>query len=543
MKYALNQLEKFKGDYDVQKRSLMFLTFFAALLLVVPAFAQDAALTIEPLGTYATGVFDEGAAEIVSYDAETQSLFIVNGGASTIDILNIADPANPTLTSQIDVTAYGGAANSVEVRDGIVAAAVEADPKTDPGSVVFFNTSGEFISQVGVGALPDMLIFTPDGAKVLTANEGEPSDDYSVDPEGSVSVIDISGGVENVTDENVTTLGFTDFNTEGSRAGELNADIRVYSPNATAAQDFEPEYIAVSPDNSTAFVTLQEANALAVIDLNTAVITEIRSFGFKDHSAEGNALDVSNEDGAINITNWPVLGMYQPDAIVAYQAGDTTYLVSANEGDTRDYDGYSEEGEVSEITLDPDTFPNAEELQQEGNLGKLELTVANGDTDGDGDFDAIYLPGGRSFSIWTLDGTLVFDSGDQLERTMAELYPDDFNATNDENGSFDDRSDNKGPEPEGIALGTIGDSTYAFIGLERISAIAVYDITDPAAPALVTWVSNRDFSGEPSEGTAGDLGPEGLIFISADESPNGENLLVVANEISGSTTVYQVSAN
>jgi hypothetical protein len=333
----------------------------------------------------------------------------------------------------------------------------------------------------------------------------------------------------------VTTVGFTDFNAGGARAAELPADVRIYGPGASVAQDLEPEYVAVSPDSSTAFVTLQENNALAIIDIAAGEVTGILSLGFKDHSVEGNALDLSNEDGAINIANWPVLGMYQPDAVAAYEVDGALYLITANEGDAR------EEGEIAEMTLDAEAFPNAAELQEEANVGKLEATTASGDTDGDSDYDVIYAPGARSFTIWSaVDGSIVFDSGDQLERITAEMYPEEFNSDNAENGTFDDRSDNKGPEPEGIALGVIGERTYAFIGLETIGGVIVYDISDPAAPAYVTYVNNRDFAGDAEAGTALDLGPEGLEFVPAESSATGAPLLIVANEVSGSTTVYEI---
>jgi hypothetical protein len=508
--------------------------------LVLPVAAADQPLTLTVVGTYATGTFDEGGAEIAAYHPASSTVYVVNGATDTIDLLNISDPAAPALAGQIDVTQYGDGANSVAVFGDLLAVAIEADPAQNPGLVAFFTPAGEFIASYEVGALPDMLTFTPDGTQVITANEGEPTDDYATDPEGSISIIDVSAGAEAAT---VTTLGFTDFNAGGSRAAELPAAVRIYGPGASVAQDLEPEYVAVAPDSSTAFVTLQENNAYAIVDLAAPAITAIRSFGFKDHSVAGNGFDGGNDDGVINIATYPVLGMYQPDGIAVYEAGGTLYLVGANEGDTRDYDGYSEEGSVGETPLDATAFPNAADLAQESSIGGLEITTATGDTDGDGDIDVMYLPGARSFSIWTpLDGALVWDSGDALERITAETYPADFNATNDENGSFDDRSDNKGPEPEGLALGSINDHVYAFVGLERIGGVMVYDITDPAAPVFVTYVNNRDFGGDAEAGTAGDLGPEGLLFIPAAQSPTGFDLLVVTNEISGSTTLYQVSS-
>lgn len=496
------------------------------------------AITLTVLGTYInpTATFAEGASEIVSYDPVSQTVYVVNGYAAAIDILDISDPTQPILLSQIDVTPYGDNVNSVAVHNGVVAAAVEADPVQNPGKLVFFDRAGNYLNDVTVGALPDMVTFSPDGQTVLVANEGEPNGDYDNDPEGSVSLVDISSGVGSVT---VTPVGFTDFNVGGPRHAELPAEVRIYGPNATVAQDLEPEYIAVSPDSSVAYVTLQEANALAIIDIDTAYITAIVSLGFKDH-LNGAGLDASDRDNIINIANWPVWGMYQPDSIVTYEHNGEVYLVTANEGDTRDYDAYSEESRVSGLDLDPDVFTDAATLQLPENLGRLTVTTANGDIDGDDDFDALYVPGARSFSIWNATGQLVYDSGDAFEQMTASMHPDDFNSNNDENATFDNRSDNKGPEPEALTLGRIYGHTYAFIGMERISGIAVFDVTDPANPEFVQYVNNRDFAGNPEMGTAGDLGPEGMYYIQADVSPNGAPILAVANEISGSTTLYGI---
>jgi hypothetical protein len=883
-------------------------------------------IKLTPIGTYKTGIFDQGAAEIPAYDAESQRLFVVNANSATVDVLDLSDPDNPTQLFQIDATAYGGSANSVAVKNGVVAVAIESENPQEPGTVVFLDIDGNLLNTVTVGALPDMLTFTPDGQKVLVANEGEPNSDYTVDPEGSVSIIDLSAGVENAT---ATIAGFSAFN---DQIDQLRAaGVRIFGPNATVAQDLEPEYITVSSDSKTAWVTLQEGNALGVLNLETGEITNIVPLGFKDHNAapeletfffdaeelpslgtvagrgdiplsgfsglyfegvnpetgnlqfithpdrgpdggetengdrifllpdfqpefvrfelnretgdltlteriplkrqdgtpltglpnlagadpdvpidpEGNpleydplgadlegivraldgtywladeyrpaiyhftadgtlidryvpsglppelgtgalpevynlrranrgfeaiafqdgkvyafvqsplnnpeseatatirilefdpatetttgeylyiqddigggsdkigdaasigggkflvierdsgfgeesiknvyridltnatnlmelppdtlatgetfdsltpeqlaakgitpvtkenyadlaalgygftdkpeglaivdpttiavlndndfgadpsipiglglvtlqnGLDASNEDNAINIANYPIQGIYQPDAIASYTVNGETYLITANEGDTRDYDAFSEEERIADLTLDPTAFPNAAELQNDAVLGRLIVTTANGDTDGDGDFDQLYSFGGRSFSIWTSSGQLVYDSGNEFERITAELIPDEFNANNTENDSFDNRSDDKGPEPEGVTVGRVGDRTYAFIGLERVSGVMVYDVTEPTNPSFVQYINNRDFSvefdvdaeGEPAPTAeqviaAGDLGPEGLVFIAAEESPNGQPLLVVSNEVSGSTTVYEIT--
>lgn len=516
----------------------------------------DPASLLVPLGTYETGVFDASAAEIVVYDPDTQRLFVVNAQVPAVEVLDISDPSNPTKLFDIDPSAYGAGANSVAISNGIVAVAIENEVKTDPGSVVFFDIDGNFLNAVTVGALPDMLTFTPDGTKVLVANEGEPNDDYTIDPEGSISIIDLSGGVENLTQANVTTADFTAFNDQQDEL--VAAGVRIFGLNATVAQDVEPEYIAVTGDSSTAYVALQENNALAVVDIASGAVTDILPLGYKDHSVV--PLDASDRDDAINITTYPNLfGMYMPDAISLYEVGGETYIVTANEGDARirpdgdleDEAGniiaeegvfFNEEARVSDLALDPVAFPNAAELQANEALGRLTVTTTLGDANGDGLYEELYAFGGRSFSIWDTQGNLVYDSGAEFEQTLAELFPTEFNADNSENGSFDSRSDAKGPEPEGVTIGEVNGRTYAFIGLERFGGVMTYDITNPAEAFFVDFVNNRDFAGDAEAGTAGDLGAEGLVFIPAAESPNGSPLVIVANEVSGTTTVFDASA-
>lgn len=922
--------------------SALTVAVLASVQVAPVAQAQDAPppITIRPLGTYSTGQLDAAAAEIVAYHVGTQRAYVVNGGDKTLDLLDVSDPTAPALIGQVDMTQFGDAATSVAVFGDLLAVAVPAAEKTDPGVVVFLDPEGTVLAQVTVGALPDMLTFTPDGRYVVTANEGEPNDDYSVDPEGSVSIIDVSGGVATLSDASVRTADFSAFNDS-----ELDPQIRIYGPNATVAQDLEPEYVAIAPDSMTAFVTLQENNALAVVDLANAEVTALLPLGFKHFDApvatlttypvadrpllgttaagqeillggfsglfyegmddagrhifvthtdrgpnpepvdvdndgvnerpfalpdfqpvivrlafdpvagaveileqigltrpdgapltglpnlagepgmayadeepidlqgnpleldplgadlegivraedgaywmvdeyrpaiyhfdadgvlmaryvpagsnneetgvavgeealpaiyaqrranrgfeavalrdgilyafiqspidnpdskkdsnskastlvrilafdtnaaqtvgeyfyrldgdgvdkiadavvapdgsllvmerndatgagarkliyrididaatnflgydlphgvelqsdaglaalgitpvaktlvvdlgvigydqvdkpEGlalidadtlavindddfgvsgafdpatglieenpnptptllgivrlatNGLDASDKDGDVNIANWPVQSMYMPDAIAAYTprgaAMGELYLVTANEGDARDYDGYSEEKRLADLVLDAAVFPNAAELQREENLGRLRVSTASTDTDGDGLVDRIAAYGGRSFSIWDTAGNLIFDSGDAIERITAELLPDGFNSSG-ENDSFDSRSDDKGPEPEALALGEIDGRTYAFVGLERIGGVMVWDITDPHAPAFVQYANNRDFT--VADESAGDLAPEGIVFVPAADSPTGAPLLLVANEFSGTMTVWEI---
>jgi DNA-binding beta-propeller fold protein YncE len=448
-------------------------------------------------------------------------------------VLDLHDPSLPSLAGRIDVSALGSP-NSVAVRKGVVAIAVEASPKTDPGSVAFADAAGNLLGSVRVGALPDMLTFTPDGRTLLVVNEAEPSTDYAVDPEGSVSVIDVRGPIDRLTQDDVRTAGFSAFN-----GTALDPSVRVYGPGATVAEDLEPEYLAVDSGSRTAWVTLQENNALAELDVRRAEITALHGLGFKDHSLPANAFDASDRDTAVRIAAWPVKGMYQPDGIAVYRTKGDTYLVTANEGDAREWEALTEERRVGALTLDPTAFPDPT-LRANANLGRLSVTAVEGDTDGDGDYDELYAFGARSFSIRRTDGTLVFDSGDALERITAAALPAQFNSNNDANNSFDTRSDNKGPEPEDVKLAELKGRWYAFVGLERIGGIVVYDVTSPTAPRFVEYVNNRNFAGSPAAGTAGDLGPEGLVYIARSDSPIDSPLLVVTNEISGTTSIYAV---
>jgi DNA-binding beta-propeller fold protein YncE len=519
---------------------------------------QDGSIRLESIGRYESGLFDEGGAEIVDYHPPTERLFVVNADLGGVDVLDVADPTDPTRVTALDVTGEldgVSGANSVAASADTIAVALEAETTQDPGQVGFYDPETlEFLGTAAAGPLPDKVTFTPDGQTVLVANEGEPNGDYTVDPRGSVSVIDISAGVDAAS---VNTADFTRF--DGMEDELRDRGIRIFGPDASAAQDFEPEYVTVSDDSSTAWVSLQENNAIAEIDVESATVTELLPLGFKDHSLDGNELDASNEDGGVNIRNWPVNGILQPDAIGAYSPDGETYLVTANEGDSRDYDGFSEESEVADLDLDPEAFDfdaidgidSVEELQAPENLGAKGVTTTLGDTDDDGRYEEIYVFGGRSFSIFSTDGELVFDSGSDFERITAERFPDQFNNDNAESDP-DGRSDNKGPEPEGLTLGRVGDTYYAYIGLERIGGVMVYDITDPESPEFVQYINERDFSvdieseideGDAPASAAGDLGPEGLAFATAAESPTDDPLVFVGHEISGTTTVFRVATS
>lgn len=561
--------------------------------------------------------YGKSAAEIVQYHSTSQSAFAQNGAENRIEVISLANlpttpVANPVSDDSLSGTEFSfpetidvddganstttinlGDVNSLAIYGDMLALAITADTKTDNGAVLFYTLDnagqGTLVKGVQVGALPDMVTFTPDGAKVLVANEGEPLSDYSVDPEGSISIIDVVDGVPADTASNVnftTNLVFKndrldpeDYDTEEEvRTLLSNAGVKL-SPavkagvtgTTTVAQDLEPEYIAVSSDSSTAYVALQESNALAIVDLGDMEV-QVKPLGFKDWSEY--SLDVTNRDELPSfVTVDGLYGMYQPDSIATYEYQGVTFVLTANEGDSRDYDGYSEEVRAADI-VDPDelglTFTAALQntydavasmlgLDGDDALGRLKVTTELGDSDGNGEYEALYSYGARSFSIFDQNANLVFDSGDDFDRISAAILGDDFNSTHTENKG-DNRSDDKGGEPEAIAVGTVNDRTYAFVGLERSGDLFVYDVTSPFNVSFVTHYNNRDFSVDyeldddldnPCDTTegmdcsgipnAGDLGPESINFVAASDSPNGNPLLIIGNEVSGTVTVYQVT--
>ena len=932
--------------------------------LVSPVAEAQTAQVLQFLGrhTQRPATFDKGSAEVVTYDPASKTAIISDANGNKISFINVTNPANPVLIRDVLLTAYSGIVNGVAVKNGLVAVALEdATLKSNPGKVLFFDMAGVFRSSIAVGALPDMIAFTPNGQRLIVCNEAEPEVNYTFDAEGTVSII-------NVTNPAVPTVQTVDFRSLNGKQDSLRAlGIRIYGPNATVAQDFEPEYAAISADGATAYITLQENNAIAVIDINNAALLRVTALGFKDYSkglarstnypwtvrpsigttpagqnislgglsglwftgygadttklrflthpdrgpngepvtlrgqlrrpfalpnlqaeviaieldrttgaytilsrtslfrtdgitpisgrpnlqaagqgvaytdelpvdlfgndlpndpfggdlegiavdsagtwwmvdeyrpaiynfnsngtliarhipagtaasvgaaagtygtetlpavyaarranrgfeavaiegnicyafiqtaldnpdvstdnsskastwcrilafnvvtktvvgeylypmfekfgscdkigdatslgngkfyvverddatglrarkyvfeinlkgatnifttppslppgrtieslsfaelatygirpvskkksiylpgagygswdkVEGitrinantiavvndndfgvggsilpavpngsitvnttnnpvigvitfdrpNGLDPSDRDNAagtaaaVKIGNWPVYGMYQPDAIQVATIGTETYLVTANEGDARDWGTYVEEARAGAVTviLDPDFALAWPLLKTNQQLGRLNITTALGDIDGDGDFDELYTLGGRSFSIWNVDGNLIYDSGNELETRTAAFFPTNFNAGHTTN-SLDDRSDNKGPEPEAMTIGVINDTTYAFVGCERIGHTFMFNITDPVNSKYIDYINSRNFAVTPNlanvdNATVGDLGCEVLHFVTAAESPNNTDLILAGNEISGTMSTYQV---
>ena len=289
----------------------------------------------------------------------------------------------------------------------------------------------------------------------------------------------------------------------------------------------DADTIAVINDNDFGVADIVIDNNTGTFTLGAAYVPEPVVLGI----VQTDGLDASDRDNLINIRNWPVYGMYQPDAIANVSIGGERYLITANEGDARDYDGFSEEERAGDLA---NLYPSLPELTDNAQLGRLTVTTA---VPG-GDYSQPYVFGTRSFSIWNAaTGDQVWDSGSELEVRTAAAFPANFNSNNDEN-SFDNRSDNKGPEPEGVAVGKIRGNTYAFVGLERIGGVMAYDISNPTSPKFVQYLSNRDFSAEP---VGPDSGPEIVRFIDAKDGPTHRPLVVVSNEISGTVSLWNVT--
>lgn len=548
----------------------------------------NSALTINLIGRAVLNAQSpEGAAEIVAYQASKKWIYAINssGDAAVVNIIpadtfdtaalvqdneGIVNTTN--LSTAITLTLNDntpGDANSIAIDENnkLLAVAMAAKSVGEAGQVAFYDISGDtpiFIKNVTAGFLPDMVTFSHDGAKVVVANEGEPNGDYSIDPQGSISIINVNDGV---IADNATNIDFTAYNDKQSElealglifANPTGRTINGNLINTTVAMDLEPEYVSISKDNKYAYVSIQENNALAIVNLEDNSL-ELKGLGFKDWSSL--QIDASDKDGGVNFKSYPGLyGMYQPDTISSFSWKGANFIVSANEGDAREYffdttdeadciakggvdfdedDGclaYIDESRVEDLTL----AANFDYLNNDDNdIGRLKVTTVKGDNNNDGQYESLYAYGARSFTIWDSNGLVVFDSGDDIGRITASVHGEAFNNNEDENKG-DTRSDDKGAEPEALTIGTIGERTFAFIGLERMGGIMIYDITNPYDVQFEDYFYNRGLIAGAE--ITGDLAPEGMTFIPREQSATGEPLLIIGNEISGSIAVWEVSAN
>lgn len=495
-----------------------------------------------------------GACEIASFSAATGKIFI-----TVADGIDAVAAQSGERVAGIAVPA-GYHATSTACLGEVVAVAWAADDKHNRGRITIYKA--ETLAEIATypaGYLPDMITFTPDGQKLLVANEGEPTTDYSFDPEASITIITAQGDGKQADawrDASLHKATFTKFN--ATREELIKAGLHIFGPSkddpaglATVAQDVEPEYIAVGEDSQTAWITLQENNAIAELDIAAGEIVALHPLGMKSfcapdpskqprHSSQGIGLDVNDTDGPC-IKPWPIWGIYQPDGIATFRQDGHDYLVTANEGDPRDYYDFQEalainQLEANQIAINP--CNPARLLTGDNQLGRLEISRFASDPDRNGDLDRFVCTGTRSFAIWRVAGTKleqVFDSGSDFERIVAKVAPSRYNADSSADSPPDTRSPQRGPEPEGLALLTVGDRRIAAIGLERTGGAMLYDISRPRKTAFVDYLPPCA-----AEGVL-DLAPEGLLTIPAEKSPTGKPLLILCNEGSGTATAWEVT--
>jgi 2',3'-cyclic-nucleotide 2'-phosphodiesterase (5'-nucleotidase family) len=488
-----------------------------------------------------------GSAESILHDAARNLLFVL--GPNGVDALNADTGALAFSLAKSLVQVPGGGAsmslgsgNSIALSGNTLAVSFDGPTAGSGGAVALFDVTSDgsgatWRATASVGAVPDMLVFTPDGSSILAAIEGEPASGYTVDPAGGLALINASTGAS-------TFFGFSDFDAQAATLRSQGVKLTYGLPGTPNAQalpslDLEPEYITIS--GNRAYVTLQEANAIGIFDLGTQSWVSILPLGLINHNLAGSGIDTSDRDGGANIRQVPLSGMFMPDAIASFVQGGVTYLVTANEGDAREYGGqFNEAVRIADLvpasgttapagmpTLDAALLSQIQSRRGDADLGRIDVSRWVGDTDGDGDLDRLQVFGGRGFSIWEVGGTstapaltLRYNSGQLIDQIIASQLP----------GSYDDgRSDNKGAEPEQITLGTVGGTVYAFVGLERANATMAFSIDGP---------NNVYFAGIINR--AGDTAPEVSTFIPA--AGGNPARLAVANEVSGTTTLFNLSA-
>ena len=512
----------------VLSASLLLCAGFCFAKNAVPAGPFQWGHALTPLTT-----IKMSTAEISAYMPAQKKLFVVGDAG----IVEVVDLSNPGEAKKIAETTIPGNASSVTVHGDLVAVSMLEIEEWRDGQVqvMRYTDSLEVLGVYKVCSQPDMITFTPDGKNLLVACEGSPSKDFAVDPEGGIAFLSVEkAGVADLwKNAELTVARFDHLDTNRLK----NAGVRAPG-NQGFLKSLEPEYITVSEDSKLAWVSLQENNAIGIIDVPAKKIKKVFPLGYVDHSRNGFAIDAVS-DGQIDIRNYyPLRGLRQPDGIAAFTAGDRRFVLTANEGaPMNDYKVWTDVAKLPELVaqgiLDESVF--TEKMTKE--LKDLSVSTLERCDEGklrtmNGKCPFAYTFGSRSMSVFDGEtGKVVWDSGEMFERVLAKIAPEYFNWNSKKDKvKMDKRSSDKGCEPENVTVGEVGNRRYAFVGLERTSGIAVFDITEPVAPKLI------DFYLDPL-----DRGPEGVLFISADKSPiAGQALLVVGYEYSKTLTIYTV---
>ena len=552
-----------EGKSSMKKFPLSLIAVLTASALFaagqLPAQADEATVKITEISSITSGD-GEGSAEIATYHAGSKRIFATNGVKNTIDIFDISDVANPKKVGSVALSPYGNDVTSVAAGKDVVVAVVNVSdkfsatgvPTTTNGKIVVFDTAGKVLSSPDVlGVLPDSVSFAPNGTTALVVIEAQPvcakddpataakeDADYTKasDPVGGVTVVDLSDPAAPV----LKFAGFDQFTVAEMRA----KGIAVSSVVKNVSKDFEPEF-ASAIDNNYAYVTIQEANAIGKLNIQTATFESItRAY---ESNVSKVARDTSDRDsGAGPRTYANVVGASQPDAIAGFKMGSGNYFITANEGDAREYTCLNDDLRASALKVDPRRFADWKTLSGSAALGRAKVNPNNGDRDGDGDIDTIHLRGSNSMTMYR-NGLAIWDSADLLDTIQTAAF-----GVANINGSHSlssdkatmnyvgqDRSDDKGSEPEGVAVGMVGDRRIAVLGLERMSALAVFDITQPRIPVFIEWLQMLPAKATPAKDVKY-WSPEGIVFVPADKSPSGKALIITSYELSGSLSIHQI---
>ncbi len=505
-------------------------------LLCLPLLIS-AQLKMELIHLEESGIFNDNATRTIAFDRFNKQVYSTNQRANRIDYYDYTNPYKVTTLGSINLNAYLDKVTGVDALFGAVAVIGYGISPQSPGKLILFDDQGSYITALTTGAYPTEVRFSPGGNLLVVSCEGTPSDDYLNDPKGVVTVVDLSVGVNNLSQSDVTQIDFQKLDSTA-----YDPLIRIFGNGGqqSPSQDLEPAGLAISSDNSTAYVSLQENNALAIIDLINKELDTVVGLGYKSHALFG--LDASDQANAIHINTYNRLyGMYQPYGLASYNSGGNTYLASANEGAARNYSGYSEVELVKNIPLDPSDFNQPWLLQNDTVLGRLNISNSIG-KNGDVVYDSIFSFGTRSFSIWDSLGQLLWDSGEEFEQVIATAYPNNFNSVAANNNSFKGSSNRMGAEPKAITTGSVDGTLYAFITLEQMGGFFVYDLSNPSAPVFVSYELRRDFTTAANNDDKNDLAPTHIEFIGSFQSPIGIPMLMVSNAVSGSISTYILGA-
>ncbi|ESP05519.1 hypothetical protein LOTGIDRAFT_152377 [Lottia gigantea] len=509
-----------------------------------------------------------GTAEESAYDPNDQIIYVVGEDSYVLHIVDMENPRAPKILMEHRFLQTDGKPRDVEVCNGRVAVSLSSPVEVYDGHVKFFTTydrttqTFSYQSQLPVGVHPDNIEFTNNCAKLVVANEGvhgkDPFNRFS-DPEGSISIITIP----TTGSPTERIAGFNQFNSR--------TDIRhvsSFAPNndimtATLAQDIEPEYISISSDGKIAFVTLQENNAIAQVDLNSGVVININSLGSKDWSDL--QLDTSDRDGGVHLRSYPIHGLYQPDVIKQFKVGKKTYLVTANEGAVRQYtkevdgliwsdgvlaDELGRGNLLNEIAINNATFVN--ELKTDSRLGRLRVSRIDGTTLYG--LQKIYTYGGRGFSIWEAGsyGSPVYDSGDEIEKKNAASLKTIFNTdcaawTNQSPETLrDSTSDNMGPKLNAMDVKSSNGTLFMAVGSETMGSVYLYVVDKSSITAELQTIKYDGGTGDLwsdlyDNNMAGNAYISDIRIIPMSQSPTNQTLLYVLGGGSGSIAIYQFS--